>query len=198
MSMNRLYEGYPQKTEVGGKYYDIDPDYRLMMRFELCAQKEDKKGIAETAVKFYKNDIPPDINAAIHGIIVFYLCGEEPEKNNGSSAEKKRCYAFDEDWKYITSAFRHQYGIDLINSEMHWYEFSALFSGLTDETEFVKIMQYRCTDLKKIKSKEEKARIRRLQERYALSENRIKHFSNAAERDADMINDLRKKLLKRK
>ena len=132
-------------------------------------------------------------------MIVFYLCGEEPNyKKTGGEREKKRCYAFDEDWKFITSAFRHQYGIDIINTKMHWYEFSALFSGLTDETEFVKIMQYRCTDIRKIKNKEEKNRIRRLRQRYALSENKIKHFSSAAERDADMINRLRNNLLQRK
>jgi hypothetical protein len=198
--MKELYKNYPVHVDINGKPYSINADFRLMMQFELSAQREDKNSIAEILSEFYYGNIPPDIDAAVHRMIVFYLCGEEPDNKKSSSGnrEKKRCYAFDEDWKFITSAFRHQYGIDIINSKMHWYEFSALFSGLTDETEFVKIMQYRCTDIRKIKNKEEKNRIRRLQQRYALSENKIKHFSSAADRDADMINNLRKSLLQRK
>lgn len=197
--MNELYKNYPVHVDINGRPHSINTDFRLMMRFELSAQKEDKNSIAEIISDFYYGNIPANIDAAVHKMIVFYLCGDEPDnKSTSGNREKKRCYAFDEDWKYITSAFRHQYGIDLVDSKMHWYEFSALFSGLTDETEFVKIMQYRCTDLKKIKNKEEKNRIRRLQERYALSENKIRHFSSAAERDADMINRLRNNLLKRK
>lgn len=194
-----LYNNYPLKIKVGEKYYNIDPDFRLMMHFELYAQKEDKQGIAEIITKFYQYILPVDINAAIHEMISFYLCGEtNTDNSDGDDSQKKRCYAYDEDWKYITAAFRQQYGIDLVNSDMHWYEFSALFAGLTEETEFIKILQYRCTDLKKIKNSEEKNRIRRLQKRYALSENKVKHFSSTAERDADMINNLRNNLLKRK
>lgn len=197
--MKELYKKYPVTVEIDGKLYAIDTDFRLMMQFELSAQREDKNSIAEIISDFYYGNIPANIDEAIHRMIVFYLCSEEPnDKKTGGTREKKRCYAFDEDWKFITSAFRHQYGIDLVDSKMHWYEFSALFSGLTDETEFVKIMQYRCTDIRKIKNKEEKNRIRRLQQRYALSENKIKHFSSAADRDADMINRLRNNLLKRK
>ena len=197
--MNELYKNYPVHVDINGRPYSINTDFRLMMRFELSAQEEDKSSIAEIISDFYYGNIPANIDAAVHKTIVFYLCGDETDnKSTSGNREKKRCYAFDEDWKYITSAFRHQYGIDLVDSKMHWYEFSALFSGLTDETEFVKIMQYRCTDIRKIKNKEEKNRIRRLQERYALSENKIRHFSSAAERDADMINRLRNNLLKRK
>lgn len=197
--MKYLYDGYPKSINIDGQNYIVNTDFRLMMRFELCAQCDDRLGIAQIVREFYYDNIPQDIEKAVHGVVVFYLCGDEPEKKDSqNNSEKKRCYAFDEDWKYITAAFRHQYNIDISAAKMHWYEFSALFSGLTDETEFVKIMQYRCTDPRKIKNNEERNRIRRLQQRYALSENKIKHFATMAERDADMINNLRNKLLKRK
>ena len=198
--MNDLYTGYPDHVEIDSKKYIINTDFRLMMQFEIAAQHENKNEIGKVILNFYHGNLPDNIDAAVREMIGFYLCGEVPDDKKTSSGnhDKKRCYAFDEDWKYIISAFRHQYGIDIINSKMHWYEFSALFSGLTGETEFVKIMQYRCTDIRKIKNKEEKNRIKRLQQRYALSENKIKHFPSAADRDADMINNLRKSLLQRK
>ena len=195
--MTDIYAGYPQEIIVNFKKYPIDSDFRLMMNFELCVQKNNKRGIAEIIVRFYRGSVPDDINDAVRGMINFYLCGEQHDSKNTGDNSRRRCYDFGEDWKYISAAFRQQYGVDLVRSDMHWYEFSALFSGLTDETEFVKIMQYRCTDLKKIKNKEEKNRIRRLQQRYALSENRVKHYASAAERDAAMINDLKNKLLRK-
>ena len=37
---------------------------------------------------------------------------------------------------------------------MHWYEFKSLFDGLTEDTKFIKIIQYRSVDLNDIKDKE--------------------------------------------
>jgi len=48
---------------------------------------------------------------------------------------------------------------------------------------FVQIMQYRGTDLSKIKNREEKERIRRLQEVFRLRDDRIKRYANATEHD---------------
>jgi len=193
-----LYKDHPDALSVGGKTYAVDTDFRLMMRFELAVQHDDKEDIAKILAEFYRYHIPEDVQSAIDAMTDFYLCGEK--KDGGSPSDNslpKRCYAFDEDRKYITAAFRQQYGIDLVHSEMHWFEFSALFAGLTDCTEFVKIMQYRCTDTRRIKNNAEKKRIKRLQQRYALSENKIKHYANIEERDKAMIDDLRRQLMKR-
>lgn len=185
-----LYRSYPDSVTVGGVKYPVNTDFRLMMSFELSVQK---KGDTEKIIRdFYCGNIPEDVNGAVNAMIDFYLCGAKPEGKTGGGSVK-RCYAYDEDWKYITAAFRQQYGIDLNKSDMHWWEFSALFTGLTDNTEFVKIMQYRCTDLRKIKNAEEKARIRRLQQRYALEENRVKKYASAAERDAAMLADIKRR-----
>jgi hypothetical protein len=192
-----MYSEFPSSVCVDSVSYPIDTDFRLMMQFELYAQKDDKKGIAETLTKFYKQAFPPDPNKAVSAMIGFYLCGGELRSENPHPSQPlRRCYAFDEDSRYIIAAFRQQYNIDLVHSSMHWWEFSALFAGLTDSTEFVKIMQYRCTDTRKIKNDAEKARIKRLQQRYALSENKIKHYANVKERDADMIAEMKKQLLR--
>ena len=51
---------------------------------------------------------------------------------------------------------------------MHWYEFRALFKGLEESCEIVKIMGYRAADISKIKYKPERERIARLQEIYKI------------------------------
>ena len=66
-----------------------------------------------------------------------------------------------------------QYKIDLNSIEyMHWWKFKALFEGLTENTQIVKIMGYRAMDLSKIKDKEEKKRYKKLQREYALPDDR--------------------------
>lgn len=192
-----LYKNYPDMIKIDNINYRINTDFRLMMRFELCIQHDRKDEIAKILAEFYQFNIPPDVKTAIDRMTDFYLCGEEPAVNNSrDSSAVRRCYAFDEDRKYITAAFRQQYNVDLVHSEMHWFEFSALFAGLTDCTEFVKIMQYRCTDANKIKNNAEKKRIKRLQQRYALSENKVKHYASAEERDKAMIDELKRNLLR--
>lgn len=195
-----LYEKYPDKIKINSAEYAVETDFRLMMRFELCVQKNERNIIPEILAEFYRYNIPPDIDAAVNGMIRFYLCGEEPPQTSGNDPKQapRRCYAFDEDARYIIAAFRQQYGIGLVDAKMHWFEFSALFAGLTDCTEFVKIMQYRCTDVSKIKNPAEKQRIKRLRQRYALAENRIKRYASVEERNKAMIEETRAKILGRR
>ena len=50
---------------------------------------------------------------------------------------------WDLDADIIYAAFMQAYGIDLIEADMHWHKFLALFSALPEETLMVKIMSYR-------------------------------------------------------
>ena len=46
---------------------------------------------------------------------------------------------------------------------MHWWKFRALLDGLRDDTEIKRRMYYRSVDTSKIKNKDERKRIRRIQ-----------------------------------
>lgn len=66
-----------------------------------------------------------------------------------------------------------QYNIDLNKIKyMHWWKFKALFEGLNENTQIVKIMGYRAMDITKIKDKEEKARYKKLKRMYQLPDMR--------------------------
>ena len=123
-----------------------------------------------------------EIQEIIDGVLWYYRCGKELPKNN-SGGGGKRYYDYDEDSDYIFAAFMQIYGDDLVTSHMHWWEFRAKFTALTEETEFVKIMQYRGTNISKIKNKEERARIKKLQERFALRSQKPKKFADLESRD---------------
>ena len=62
-----------------------------------------------------------------------------------------------------------QYKIDLYSIDyLHWWKYKALFKGLTEDNEIVKIMGYRSMDLSKIKDKEQKEHYKKLKKMYAL------------------------------
>ena len=106
---------------------------------------------------------------------------DRPKKN------RKRIYSFAQDGDYIAAAFRSQYGIDLLTIPyMHWYEFRALFKGLEESCEIVKIMGYRAAELSKIKYKPERERIARLQEIYRIKSGNAKRFLSLADRNTAM------------
>lgn len=104
----------------------------------------------------------------LKGILNFYKCNkpDKPEKK----PNKKVGFLFDYDMDLIFAAFMQQYGINLLRTNMHWWEFKALLNGLNDDTKFVQVVGYRTADLSKIKDKKERARMKELQDYYAIQE----------------------------
>ena len=103
------------------------------------------------------NQLPKveQLNEAIDKMWWFYRCGEPLDSRINSSGTKhtKRLYDYDIDSALIVSAFADTYGIDLVSSKMHWWQFKAYFAGLNESTRFVKVMSYRGMDLSQFKGK---------------------------------------------
>lgn len=188
----------PRAIVIDGAAYAVNTDYRIMADFEMKvanADTSDKTAFArvlsETVSALFVEVPRADADEIISGVLWYYRCGREPPETSGASG--RRYYDYGEDSDYIYAAFRQQYGDDLITSKMHWWEFRAKFMSLTDDTEFVKIMQYRGTDTSKIKCKEERSRIKKLQSRYALNSQRMQRFASLADRNEAFKEKLRKR-----
>lgn len=69
----------------------------------------------------------------------------EPKAPSGTPP----CMSFSQDADLIRAAFLQQYGIDLDQQRgrMSWKRFSALLSALTEQTEFVQVVQLRARPL---------------------------------------------------
>ncbi|MGR3742112.1 Gp15 family bacteriophage protein [Companilactobacillus sp. DQM5] len=89
--------------------------------------------------------------------------------------ENEQLISFSFDSKYIYAAFMQAYGIDLIDQQgkLHWVKFSAMLNALPEDTMMRKIIDIRGTDLKDIKDKKEKARMRELKKTYRLPNQEI-------------------------
>ena len=187
--INILTDRLPKTVEIGGKDYPINSDFRAAVEFEILIQsKVSPKRKTRGAIRIFFGANPPPYSEKelVEAAVNFYAGGgndsdDRPKKN------RKRIYSFAQDGDYIAAAFRSQYGIDLLTIPyMHWYEFRALFKGLEESCEIVKIMGYRAADPSKIKYKPERERIARLQEIYKIKSENARRFLSLADRDAAM------------
>ena len=187
--INILTDSLPKTVSICGKDYPINSDFRAAVEFEMLIQsKASPKRKTRGAIRIFFGGNPPPYSEKelVEAAVGFYAGGgndsdERPKKN------RKRIYSFAQDGDYIAAAFRSQYGIDLLTIPyMHWYEFRALFKGLEESCEIVKIMGYRAAEVSKIKYKPERERIARLQEIYKIKNENARRFLSLADRDAAM------------
>lgn len=128
----------PEAVEVDGSLYPINTSFKYFLRFlELLADKETKPQDFDF---IYKLEKPQNRESGLLALIQFCNPPQALPRITGGSSERATDYAIDAD--YIYAAFLEQYGIDLVESDMHWYKFQALFRGLYD-TKLNEIIGYR-------------------------------------------------------
>jgi len=167
---------------------DINSDFRVSIQFEnlLLDKKLDKveKTIKSLELYYPKLDKITNIEQAVEDMIYFYQCGKKELANSNKKQkdkQEKRIYNYEFDWNYIATSFWDQYRIDLWEIEyLHWWKFKALLEGLSDNTKFSKIMEYRAVDLAKIKDNELKKFYKSMKKVYELPDLR-----SQKEREAD-------------
>ena len=130
----------PDTIEVDGKLYPIHTSFKYWLCFlELIADNHTPPADFDF---MYIQEKP---QSRINGLVALVQFCNPPQKlprtqNDSSSTEKAVDYTIDAD--YIYSAFLEQYGIDLVESKIHWYKFLSLFKGLHD-TKLNEIIGYR-------------------------------------------------------
>lgn len=172
--MNLLIDELPRTVRVGRDEYEIRTDFRIWILFELLWQDDSicpKDKVRKSLALCYP-EIPRDYAGAANALLWFYKCGKEdtPQKQAMNARKgKTRIYSFDYDDDYIYAAFMAQYGIDLQDAgNLHWWKFRAMFNSLTNQNEFVRIMEYRSVDLTEDMPEGQKAFYRKMKMIHAL------------------------------
>lgn len=172
--MNLLIDIVPSYIDVKGKRYSIRTDFRIWIMFEqlLLDNSVDDSYKLDAAVKlvFNNNARKPPINDdTVQAILDFYGCGKTVENGKSKSSDKNsKIYDYDADDEYIYAAFLQQYSIDLQQVQsLHWWQFKALFCGLTDSCKIVEIMGYRAVKLEDV-PKSQRLFYRKMKKLYAL------------------------------
>lgn len=130
----------PESVEVDGSLYPVQTSFKYWLRFlELLADRNTPPGDFDF---IYTDRKPP---SRLNGLTALVQFCSPPQilphtDKLEESSEKAVDYAIDAD--YIFAAFMERYGIDLVESDMHWYKFQALFKGLHG-TKLNEIIGYR-------------------------------------------------------
>lgn len=166
----------PSKSvTIRGVEVPINWDFRTSIKFtELLADSDlSKIELIKKGVRLYygawadtHSFAEGELEEAIEKMIEFYSHSLSPVKSKHGS-QSKQSYSFTYDAEYVYAAFWEQYKIDLSVVEMHWWNFKALFNGLSENTQFGKIIGYRTMDISKL-SDEEKKFYREMKSLYKL------------------------------
>ena len=195
--MSIITKGLPKGVYVNEGFYELNTDFRAWIEFEELFDelRENSQEAFYKAIKLCLSfpdgkvlNLPKTWIDTLKVLFAFYSGKEDiselkEQKNETEDDEDgadeelidektKQIYSYEHDAEYIYAAFLQQYGIDLTECSMHWWKFKALFAGLTSETKIREIMEIRATDISKIKDKERRAHIMKLQDIYALPDMR--------------------------
>lgn len=185
----------PKRIKIKTHKYRIVTDFRGWITFELIINNPEIDNITKQLTildsMVIDSIFPEDIEGVMNALFSFYFLNKERKKENKKNKETEVAYSFEYDWNYIYAAFMQQYKIDLFNTNMHWFLFKSLFDCLHDDTQFMKIVSYRTTNIASIKDKNMRQKYMELKERYALPMVKKKASRTAKEIEAEILANMK-------
>ncbi len=171
--MKNRFLTYAEKVEIGGKEYDINTDFSVWIEIEqlLIYSDGDYGSRLAKVLSLAYAVLPEDPKGAVEKVLWFYALGREPE-NSGYDLPPAPVFDLMEDFEYIRAGFLSEFGIDLLETNMHWWQFRKLLSCLGEDSKFSKIVAYRTTDTAKIKNREARLFFERMKKKYKLKDRR--------------------------
>jgi hypothetical protein len=153
----KLYERLPETIDVNGNLFKIKTDFKTWLAFLELAQKEELQVNDYLFMLQNKEDKKKAFeNLGDFATALFDFMNKSPATPNVTKGEDNdtQIIDFTLDSPYIYASFMQAYNIDLIETNMHWYKFNALFLGLPNNTKICEIMQARA--YKKCEDSEDK------------------------------------------
>lgn len=169
---------YPLYVEVNGKRYPINTDFRVAIECNRIAEddtiKDTERALGIICTLFGEDAMDDTENyEKLFELAMRYLrCDQE---DDGSS--EKPDMDFIQDYAYIKTSFRSDYGMKLDEENLHWWEFMDLMNGLSNSDIgncciLNRIRNLRNFDTKDIKDQKEKDKIEKAKKQVALKKNK--------------------------
>lgn len=146
--LNVLLDGFPKEYQG----YPINTDFRIGIILSLLLEDDtiddEELRLMHALTLLYKDKVPEDIGVAMSGLYWFLSCGKseiyyDEDEDNDDSSDKS--IDFNVDHLDIWAAF-YKLGVDLEQTNMHWFKFCSLLGSLGDCALSQKA-QYRTVDL---------------------------------------------------
>ena len=170
--MSLLTRRLPRHVDIRGTRWPIDPDFRLMVELENAVTGPE--GLSPEALggllgRFYPQGSPPDAGEAVEGMLWFYRCGKDDEREGGGTASHARLYDFEQDGEALYTSFLHAFRVDLTMDGIHWWQFRRLMFGLPADTPVAQRLHYRTADTSGM-GKEQKKHYSKMKRLFAVRE----------------------------
>lgn len=143
---------FPTSVETDGRRYNVDSDFRTVLRIFSIASDPDLsegKKYAEICRLFYRDFLPSD---PVAGVVKFLsLYNEDSEAGKPTQI---RQFDFDFDAREIFIGFLKEYNLNLIEVEyLNWHMFRLMLDGLSSESLFRQKIRLRFADTSKLQGK---------------------------------------------
>lgn len=177
-----------------GKTYKLRLDYRTVLKWYEMLEDDSINEIHKisNAFSLFVGDVKGvKFSLEEKAKLVNYignLITERPYENKvledtNPNAVNKKYFSYTKDAEAIYASFLYDYNIDLLECPgMRWEKFQALFSNLSEDSPFMRIVRIRQTDTSNMEA-DQMAQVTELQNYYALDEK-----DTAKNVEADMTN----------
>lgn len=179
---------YPKYVEVNGKKYKINTSYKVALKCNEIAEDESindiERALAIIYILFGEEALDDTKNRflLLNKAKKYLLRGEEPSKEESD-------IDFKNDMPYIKASFMSDYGINLNEIDMHYYEFYDLLNGLSNSDMgncciLNRIRNIRNFDLSEVKDFKEREKIRKAKQQVAIKKKKKINQTNTQKESA--------------
>lgn len=109
----------------------LNTDYRIWIKFNQDLNSPNKE--VNISYLFQDDENAPIIDDYILNQLKLFLYNPNPTPKS-SDASNEKILDYIQDGEYIYSALYQMYGIDIIDTDMHWHKFLALCNNIFGET----------------------------------------------------------------
>lgn len=186
---------YPKYAQIEDRLYEINTDFRVAIKCNEVAEdktiSDAERALAIIYLLFGEKGLKShDREALLEKAKTYLSCGQEIENN-----DEEPDMDYIEDYSYIKTSFRSDYGIKLDEENMHWWEFNELMNGLSNSEMgnccvLNRIRNLRNLDTKEISDRKERERIEKAKQQVALK--KTKKENHLTKEQEDSMNELNK------
>lgn len=187
---------YPKYAQIEDRKYEINTDFRVAIKCNEVSQDETigehERGLAIVYLLFGEKGLKSNDRVELLKKAKYYLsCGKEIEET-----DEQPDMDYVEDYPYIKTSFRSDYGIKLDEEKIHWWEFNELMNGLSnselgDCCLLNRIRNLRNFDTKDIKDRKEREKIEKAKQQVELKKyKKENHLTKEQEESMNKLNKL--------
>lgn len=169
---------YPTRTIINDKEYKINTNFKVAIEcLDIGYQdiSDEERSLAIIYLLFGDEGLnnPQDWEELTKKAVEYLSLGKEYKE------EQEPDMDFKQDYDFIKTSFRSDYGINLDKEEMHWWEFYNLINGLSNSELgscciLNRIRNLRNFDTSTIDNIQERAKIEEMQKEFAIKRTKPK------------------------